>query len=328
MMLEIKIEQIKTFNDLDKIKSLISDYGLKPYYFLTQLKPLTINKLFKKQLSKIISDKNNFCLAVKEGSEYIGFIVLERENWDSCFFGFDCYKIENIFVNKHGQEAINLKRKLFKQVFSICKKRKIGHLSIKTDTRDNSTIFVVESFGFYLVATMLRFIYFASQKRQHFRQIGKIRPYRKNDLKILRDIAKDSMFFDHFHSDFHFSKEASDNVYVSLVENCCKGILADKVFVVEKAKKVVGYVACKIYHDLNKILPLRIGYIRHLAVSKSDGFGCGPGLQEVALNWFKNKVDIVESATTIQNLPIIKISVKSNMNIASSYLRFSKWFNI
>lgn len=36
----------------------------------------------------------------------------------------------------------------------------------------------------------------------------------------------------------------------------------------------------------------------------------------------------LESATIIQKLPIIKISVKSNMHIVFSYLRFSKWLNV
>lgn len=327
-MPKIQIEQISGRKDIEKIKHLIKDYPFKPYYFLKQLKDTDVNRLFERQLSKIFLNKDNFILAAKKGNNYTGFMILEKQLWDSSFFGFNCYKIENIFVRGSDKEQIDIKKKLLESAFCLCETKEIRYLNVKVESQDNTSIFALESSGFNLVSTMLRLAYFTSQTRPYLKQIGRIRPYRTADLKFLRKIARNSMFYDQFHSDPNFSKEISDNVYVSLIENCCKGILADKVFVVEKGKKVVGYVACKIRYDLNKILPVKIGYIRHLAVSKTNGFGCGPGLQETALNWFKDKVDIVESATTIQNLPIIKISVKSNMNIVSSHLRFSKWFKV
>ena len=197
---------------------------------------------------------------------------------------------------------------------------------VKIDTQDKTSIKALQSDGFFLVSIMVNLLYSTCRKRTHFRPIGKIRAYKKGDLESLRRIAMNSMHYDHFHSDPYFSKEISDSVYEALIENCCKGALADKVFVVEKNKKPVGYVACKIRDGLNKILPVRIGHIRHLAVSSSQGFGSGPGLQEAALDWFEDKVDIVESATTIQNLPILKIALKSGMDIACSFLRFSKRF--
>lgn len=327
-MLRTQIEQITSQKDIEKIKHLIKDYPFKPYYFLKQLKDVDVDRLFERQLSKFFLDRNNFILAAKKGNSYAGFMVLEKQVWDSSFFGFSCYKIENIFVRGSDRDQIDIKKKLLESAFCLCKRKKIIHLNVKIESQDNTSMFALESSGFYLVSTMLRLAYFTSQARPHFKQIGRIRSYKVRDLKFLRKIARKSMSYDHFHSDPNFSKETSDNVYVSLIENCCNGVLADRVFVSEIKNKVVGYVACKIYHDLNKILPIRIGYIRHLAVLQPQGFGCGPGLQEYALNWFQDKVDIVESATTIQNLPIIKISIKSNMNIISSYLRFSKWFKV
>ncbi len=325
-MLKIKIERITNQKDFKKIEELIKDYRFKPYYPLRQLKDMGIGKLFEWQLSKIILDKSNFILAAKIKNSYVGFAILEKQCWDSSFFGFNCYKIEHIFVNGDIKLTIDVKNQLLGFISDLCKEKNIRYLNVKVDTQDNTSIYAFESRGFQLISVMLHLVYITKQKRKHFKIIGKIRPYRERDLKTLRMIAKNSMHYDHFHSDFHFSKEVSDNVYASLIENCCKGILSDRVFVVERKGKIVGYVACQIRRDLNNILPIRIGHIRHLAVLYPEGFGCGPGLQEAALNWFKDKVDIVESATTIQNTPIIRISLESNMNIASSHLRFSKWF--
>ncbi len=325
-MSQIQVGRIVKQEGLKKIAHLIKDYRFKPYYSLRQLKDIDIRRLFVWQLSKIILDKSNFILAAKIKNSYVGFIVLEKQGWDSSFFGFNCYKIEHIFANGDNKLKINVKSELLRFISGLCKEKNIRYLNVKVDTQDNTSIYAFESYGFKLVSVMLHLVYITKQKRRHFKIAGKIRPYREKDLKTLCMIAKNSMHYDHFHSDPHFPKEVSDNVYASLIENCCKGILSDKVFVVERKGKVVGYVACQIRHDLNNILPVRIGHIRHLAVLNPEGFGCGPGLQEAALNWFKDKVDIVESATTIQNTPIIRISLESNMNIVASHLRFSKWF--
>lgn len=322
----VKIEQITTPKGLKKIGHLIKDYRFKPYYSLRQLKDADTRRLFEWQLSRIILDKSNFILAAKIRNSYTGFAVLEKQGWDSAFFGFNCCKIEHIFSNGENKLNIDVKKQLLEFISGLCKEENIRYLNVKVDTQDNTSICAFESCGFKLVSVMLHLVYITKQRRRNFKIIGKIRPHREKDLKALRILAKNSMRYDHFHSDFNFSKKVSDNIYASLIENCCKGILADKVFVVERKGKVAGYVACQIRHDLNNILPIRIGHIRHLAVLYPEGFGCGPGLQEVALNWFRDKVDIVESNTTIQNTPIIRISLESNMNITSSYLRFSKWF--
>lgn len=327
-MTEIEIERIISQKGLKKIGQLIKNYNLKPYYSLRQLKGIDIRRLFDSQLSKIISHKSNFILAAKMKNIYAGFTILEKQRWDTSFFGFNCYKIEHVFANGDSKLKIEAKKQLLGFISGLCKEKNIRYLNVKVDTQDNTSIYACESCGFKLVSVMLHLACVTKQKRRHLKIMGKIRPYREKDLATLRMIAKNSMHYDHFHSDIHFSKEASDNVYVSLIESCCKGILSDKVFVVERKGRVMGYVACQIRHDLNNILPVRIGHIRHLAVPYPEGFGCGPGLQETALNWFGDKVDIVESATTIQNIPIIKISLESNMHIVSSHLRFSKWFEV
>lgn len=325
-MLKIKFERITNPKDFKKIEALIKDYRFKPYYSLKQLKDIEIGRLFEWQLSKIISGKSNLILAAKVKNSYRGFAILEKQPWDSSFFGFNCYKMEHISACGESKFRIDVKSELLGFISGLCKEENIRYLNVKVDTQDNTSIYAFESYGFKLVSAMLHLVYITKQRRRHFKIVGKIRPYREKDLKTLRMIARNSMHYDHFHSDFHFPREVSDNIYASLIDNCCKGVLSDKVFVVERKGKVVGYVACQIRHDLNSILPLRIGHIRHLAVLNPEGFGCGPGLQEAALNWFKDKVDMVESTTTIQNTPIIRISIKSNMDIVSSHLRFSKWF--
>lgn len=325
-MFQIQVDRIFKQEELKKIAHLIKDYKFKPYYSLRQLKEIDTRELFKWQLAKIISDKSNFILAAKIKNSYAGFAILEKQDWDSSFFGFNCYKIEHISANGDNKLKIDVKSELLIFISDLCKEKNIRYLNVKIDTQDNTSIYAFESCGFKLVSTMLQLAGIAKQRRRHFKILGKIRPYRGKDLITLRMIAKDSMHYDHFHTDFNFSKEVSDKVYVSLIENCCKGILSDKVFVVERKGKVVGYVACQIRHDFNNILPVRIGHIRHLATLSPEGFGCGPGLQEAALNWFQDKVDMVESNAAIQNTPIIRISIESNMHMVSSYLRFSKWF--
>lgn len=313
---------------LASLLRLFKNYQFKPYYFLKQLKPCDKLRLFNKLLKKGYLSKSNFLLTAKERNKYRGFLLLEKQIWDSSFFGFPCYKIDYLHSEGRQEAQRDIKSKLIKFASSLLQEMKIRYLNVKIDTQDRTGIYALESAGFFEAATMLHLVYATNKKRRYFRQLATVRSYRETDLESLRKIARASMRYDHFHSDFHFSKKTSDNLYTALAENCCRGNLADKVFVAERKGKVIGYVACQIRHALDKTLPLRIGNIRHLAVLFPEGFGCGPGLQEAALSWFQDKVDIVESNTTIQNLPIIKISIKTNMEIVASYLKFSKWFGV
>lgn len=324
-MKDIEIEQINRA-DLEKIENLIKEYPFKPYYYQKQLKEKEAFKLFEGIILEIISRPANFLFAAKNGDNYVGFILLERKDWDSAFFGFEFYEVGHLFVSGDSKIQIEIKKLLLIFVSNLCMHKKIKYISAKVDTKDITSTYAVESQGFNLLSTMLHFNYITKQSRKHFRCLGKIRDYRVSDLESLRTIAKNSMKYDNFHMDIGIPKEKSDNIYGALIENCCKGVCADKVFVAERSEKTVGYVACQIKRDLHDTFPISIGLIRHLAVLYPDGFGCGPGLQEVALSWLENKVDVIESATTVQNYPIIKISLHSNMEIVFSYLRFSKWF--
>lgn len=322
------IEPITNPQELKKIDFLLREYKFKPYYFLKRIKSADLFDYFSSSLSKVALNKDNIFLVIKDQNEAVGFLLLEKQAWDTSFFGFNCYKIEYIFALGDKKTQFDRKNNLLESAIHACEEKSIHYLSIKADSQDNASIHVLESCGFSLVATMLQFVCPVGKIRGRPKQIGKIRPYEPKDLGILRNIAKNSMRYDHFHSDPNFSKIQSDGIYEALIENCCNGKVADKVFVVERKNKIVGYVCCQIKKQTNEAFPLRIGHIRHLATLYPEGFGCGPGLQDAALNWFRDKVDIVESATTIQNLPIIRISLSSNMQIAASYLRFSKWFKI
>ncbi len=326
MVVNMNIERIVTINDLKKIEPLIKAYQFKPYYFLKGVKEKDINALFAHQLAKATADRSNFLLTATEKNKPAGFVLLERMAWDSSFFGFECYAISHLSaeVGKFHPRG-GTARHILGSALSICKEKNVRYLHAKVDAEDTAGIRAYESLGFSLVSIMLPVICYTKQARRHFKVMGAVRPWQKKDLKNLREIARNSMRFDHFHSDPHFSKRKSDSVYEALIENCCKGRLADKVFVVEKKGGVAGYAACLIRRDVNNILPIKIGSIRHLAVKQPQGFGCGPGLQETALNWFESRVDVVESATTIENLGILKISLKSGMDIVAPYLRFAKW---
>lgn len=324
-MEDIKIEQIKNKN-FDIAEGIVNEYNFKPYYYLKQLSEGEKRKLSKGLILNALSEPDNLFLVAKDKTGYKGFILAERLGWDSSFFGFNCYKIEHICALGNKKDQIYIKKLLLDYIFNLRNEKEIKYVTAKIDTNDISSVYALELKGFNLLCAIAHFNYPAKKPRRHFKQFGRIRNFRESDLKILQIIAKSSMKYDHFHTDVRFPKEIADNIYAALIGNCCRGVGADKVFVMEKNGRIAGYAICQIRHDLSTILPISIGHIRHLAVLYPEGFGCGPGLQEAALSWLEERVDIIESATTIQNLPIIRISLHSGMEIVSSYLRFSRWF--
>lgn len=326
-MRSIEINHIP-LSALGDIENIIQHYPFKPYYFLKGISNEEKNALFKIILTKALFYNENILLGVQSNGRYVGFLLLEKQEWDSAFFGFECYRIEHLFAVGELKTQRDTKKILLDHVVQVVQEKKIKYINGKIDTGDISSLYAFSARGFIPQCTMVHFNYFSQKPRKHFKQLGKIRDFKSSDLESLQAIARNSMVYDHFHSDPYFSKESCDTLYATLIENCCKGISADKVFVVEKNGSIAGYVACQVRKDLNSTLPISLGHIRHLAILQPEGFGCGPGLQETALSWLQQRVDCVESAATIQNLPIIRISIRSGMEIVSSYTRVSKWFNI
>ncbi len=316
----MKCEQIKG-KDFENVKFLLAAYKFKPYYFLKGISSARLLSLFEERFIKTCSGKKNIVLALKKDGRYSGLVAFRYQAWDTSFFGFPCYGVQ-YFIPGLDLEAGKL---LLEEGVSICRSIGARYLNAKIDSHDIFALDLLQSSGFRVNAAMLHLVCASSLRRKQFKAMCRIRPFEKKDLPWLRKIARRSMSFDHFHQDKHFSKRTADGIYEALIENCCNGSEADHVLVAMRAGKPAGYVACGIRRDVSKTLKLRIGYIRHLAVSGKAGFGCGPGLQEAALAWFRGKADIVESSTTIQNLPILKISVKTGMDVASSHFRLSKW---
>ncbi|HAJ56346.1 MAG TPA: hypothetical protein DCL35_01090 [Candidatus Omnitrophica bacterium] len=321
----MKIERIVK-KDLRKIRPLLSGNRFKPYYFLKQVPLGRLAALLEWQLDKISSDRHSFILAARDGRKYCGFIALEKQGWDTSFFGFSCYSIRHFFAREGRGQECAAKAFLLEQALKVCRAEGGRYLNAKVDSQDMAGFSVLRAHGFQVNAAMLQLVYRVARPGGRYRPLCKIRPYKKEDLAALKLIARGSMSFDHFHADPYFPKGAADRLYETLVENCCSGAAADEVFVAVRNGKPVGYVACKFRRDISRILKVRVGYIRHLAVSPAEGFGCGPGLQEAALEWSRGKVDIVESTTTVQNLPILKISLKTGMGVVASDFRLARWF--
>src|SRR5579871_4676195 len=73
-----------------------------------------------------------------------------------------------------------------------------------------------------------------------------VRPLRSSDRPQVLAIARTAYVYDRFHADSALSQEIANRVNETWVDNCCRGEMADVVFVAEENDEILGFVTCKI----------------------------------------------------------------------------------
>jgi len=312
--------------DLEGVLPVIEGCKFKPYFYLQRFDDSTLSRfLLSKVKEAAARDDSEILLAVVDGRA-VGFAVLRKLSWDSDFFGFGCAALEHLVAAGDYAESLDTKSILLGGVDEICRRWKIRNISARAALADLSTVHSMEKCGFTTAGVLSALFWENGQPIRRLKTLYGVRPFRQGDIEMLEATARGSMRWDRFHADSRFPKEKSDLLYAQLTRNLCLGKICDAVLVADRDDKPVGFVACKILHDDNAHLPLRLGFFRFMAVSQKAGIGAGVALHETALGWFCERADIVLGITQVQNIPNLKINLRYGHRYGASFLDLQKWF--
>jgi ribosomal protein S18 acetylase RimI-like enzyme len=293
----------KTLHDL---RSLSDGFQYCPYRNY-RLEGHKFENHIIEDISDVLSNKDNFALAANSHNKFVGIISLEQLEWDTNYFGIKMARIPHLIVHRKYPQQFELRRQLITRLMLECSARNIEHISARIAKEDIHSIHALESQGFRLMDLIVTgFVNTKKWVSPETNPKWPVREFSPHELPILVKIANEAFIkgriaSQRFHNDPLLPKDKSDKLYVQWLINASKG-LADTILVAEINNKPVGFCACKVERELSERIGLRLGVIFLTGVLPSArGKGVHSSMLEYALNWFSNKVDVVEIGAEVSN---------------------------
>jgi RimJ/RimL family protein N-acetyltransferase len=256
-----------------------------------------------------------------------GFALYKKLPWDSAIFDFGCGRIEYLGGIGSYEESLQIKRALLSAIVEQCQRDQIATLHSRTSLSDLSTIHALESSGFQLIVVARRYYFTTRRALPPLKDLVPVRPSEDKDLEALKTIARTSFFPSRYSLDPRFPQVRVHDLYAQWVENACRGSVQDIVIVAERQGEVVGFVTCGIEHEFNTYFPVRLGSVHLAAASQaSQGRGVVPSCWKAGLQWFSDKVQLIETVIAIQNEATARIAVRFGGRYGDACVDFHRWF--
>jgi hypothetical protein len=256
-----------------------------------------------------------------------GFALYKKLLWDSEIFGFACGRIEYLGGIGSYEELFQIKQALLSAIAEQCQRDQIATPHFRTSLGDLSTVHALESMGFQLIVVARRYYFTTRRALPPMKDLVPVRQSRDEDLDELKAIARTSFFPSRYSLDPRFSQARVNDLYAQWVENACRGAVQDVVMVAERQGKAVGFVTCGIEHELNEYFPVRLGSVHLAAASQaSRGRGVVPSCWKAGLQWFSDKVHLMETVIAIQNEATARIALRFGRRFGDACVDFHRWF--
>jgi ribosomal protein S18 acetylase RimI-like enzyme len=215
-----------------------------------------------------------------------------RLEWDSAKFGFPAARLES------GWERDRLP-----EIVAECRRAGIRHLTARCDADDLAAVHALERARFQLLDGIQTFALELSEAAMPARGAVEVRDFLDGDRAQVLAIARESFVYDRFHADAALEPGVADRVNEDWVDNCCRGIMADAVFVAEEAGVIQGFVTCKM--DAARHTGV-IGMVATLGSARRRGIAREITVE--ALRWFYHGGAFwVEVGTQLANIPAARL---------------------
>lgn len=234
--------------------------------------------------------------------------------WDSDFFDRRIARVMRCRLTPQYAE----------EVLTWCKSHAIDCLYFLADSGHLETVRTAEDYKFRLVdirITLRHKVGSWSLKYDHHQAEKTIvRLSSREDVPVLRLIARASYSYSRFYFDPCFPTARCDALYEAWIERSCEGY-ADVVLVAETRGRLVGYVTC----HLQDSEPCgRIGLIG--VDPDARGRGVGQMLVDYAVDWFaEHGVGSVDVVTQGRNISAQRLYQRCGFLPHSVQLWYHKW---
>jgi GNAT superfamily N-acetyltransferase len=301
-----------TNNDLEAILApgFGGDHGVSSEAFIAyRRQSLKASLAQKNKTTGFIAQADGRCL---------GFIVIAVSNWDSDILGLPVGKV--LWFNTLPAGEPEAGTRLLNSALGKAREWNVECLMTRIDYNQNHLIRLLEDNGFRLMDVSVA-LGLASENIPPDlpKPEGKlIRLATTGDLSILKEIARSSFRYSHFHMDPELSQERSNELFACWIENDVNG-RADQVLLIEDHGQVAGFVTLNIDPDSEESLGFKVGEIDLIAVSSEhQGKGLGQFLVRAGLDWLRPKVQYVEARTQLMNHSALNTFTKNQFQLLNT----------
>jgi len=313
--------------EAQKIKELLFTYEFNDYSTYRMLDREKLKDFLFNQILTLLKFDKNWVVVAYEKEKVVGLATLSFLFWDTKHFGFNMAKIDYLMARGDYTQAAMIKNKLLSYLFQICKNSKITHLSCRININDISSIHALERNGFTFMDTLVTYIFNRYRhKVLNIKELYKVRGFKKKDLQILADIAKEVFSKDRFHLDPHIPHMKANDLFSEWVRNCSSGGYADKIFVAESRKQPVGFLTFKLNKELERFTKYKIAG-RGLSAVLPGAKGVYPCLVKAAIQDIILHYDYLEFDTQLNNYEVIKVWQRFGFNFIRAKYTFHKWLS-
>lgn len=203
--------------------------------------------------------------------------------------------------------------------------QRIAMMMARCDTASSETVHALESSGFQLMDTYVRYAFdFAKKDIQADKGSIPVRSFLPGDISQIEQVAIQSFggYMGHFHADARLSRDRCDTVYSEWAANSCRDKkLADDVLVAVREGEILGFATMK------GIGPTASEGILFGVAPKAQGLGIYRSFMVHGMRWSKERgYAMMEVGTQVNNYAVQKVWQRLGFEIHGSGHTFHRWF--
>jgi ribosomal protein S18 acetylase RimI-like enzyme len=315
-------------DDLERVR----DFSSLSFNSILKCSREQVESRWMDEIAELLSDEHAIGVAAETGATTCGFAICAPLPWESALLGKSMWAIKHIGVASRSRDKNFIATGLVAEVVHRAGARDATFLLCKTTPSDTAIIHALESHGFFLMDTLLNFVFdfrTGGQKEDasHVPEDFVLRLATSSDIESLVEIAHASFaeHFGRFHADPRIGRAAATRIYEEWIRSCANG-WADWILVAEQGNRMAGYSAWKEPSALDRRHGIRIGHLSIAAVHP-DFFGRGifRALTREGMKGLRRSADWIEGPTHIDNQAVQRGWLRLGWQIAGAQHSFHKW---
>ena len=311
---------------LPVLRPLIHAYPFKPFRNYRVLSRRLQDAVLEAEVGSVLDSPDGRVLVAGEAGPPHVALVFRRLPWDSGFFGVSMGRIEYVLRADENREALD---GILDGCEAWCRREGIQHVSARLDVGDTDAIAALEDHGYRLMDALVTYTYHPKREPPPtLREMGILREYRPEDADELVAIAAESYrgFRGRFHLDPHLADDRCDELYVEWARQCCRGRMADQIFVTEDSGgRVHGFLGFRRREPVSSVggVPVFGG---GLGACRRESPGAYLGLIRAGTVWALDRGGVAECQTQNYNFPTVRVYETVGARYVRADYTFHAWY--
>jgi hypothetical protein len=284
-------------------------------------------------IDEALKNQEGHVVCAESDDKIMGLLVYTNLPWESRLFRKRMGALKYLVVKDDVLAPERIIDNLLECALARAVSLKVDFLLCRTYTNDMVTNHALQKKGFFLMDTLLDFVYdfrnplFDTVPPPVLRQGFSVRPHRPEDSKELIKISRAafSKHFGRFHSDPRISNAEATRIYEEWIKSCCSG-WANWIVIAEKAGRIVGYSVWKKPSQLEERHRISLGHYSIGAIHPDfHGHGLFSVLTYEGMKLFKNSTHRIEGPTHVNCYAVERAYTNLGWKICDAHHSFHKW---